>query len=330
MRNGYSTSRQEDFLRCVWSAAWPAVALLAACSPTATPQLQGYIEGEYVRVAAPFAGKLQQLAVHRGDTVAAGAPLFALERENEDAARREAAERMRAAEARLADLRTGKRPTEVASVGQQLQRASATRDLSATQLRRQQELYRAGFVSAAALDDARTQLKRDEAAVADLRAQVATAQLPARTQEIHAAEAEAKAAREVVAQSEWRLAQRAIAAPVSGRVHDTYYVIGDWVPAGSPVASLLPPGNLKARFYVPETRLSQLKIGQSIGLACDGCPVGLTATVDFVSDRAEFTPPVLYSKENRGKLVYLVEARLGGRAATDLKPGQPVDVTLAP
>ncbi|MGI8895577.1 MAG: HlyD family secretion protein, partial [Casimicrobiaceae bacterium] len=316
MGNGNSTSPQEDFPRCVCSAAWVAVALLAACSPTAAPQLQGYIEGEYVRVAAPFAGKLQQLAVHRGGSVAAGAPLFALEREYEDAARREAAERMRAAEARLADLRTGKRPTEVASVGQQLQRASATRDLSAAQLRRQQELYRAGFAIAAALDDARTQLTRDEAAVADLRAQVATAQLPARTQEIHAAEAEAKAALEVVAQSEWRLAQRAIAAPVSGRVHDTYYVIGDWVPAGSPVASLLPPGNLKARFYVPEKELAQLKIGQSIGFACDGCPAGLTATVDFVSNRAEFTPPVLYSKENRGKLVYLVEARVGGRAAT--------------
>ena len=135
MRNGYSTSPQEEFLRCILSAAWPAMALLTACNPNATPQLQGYIEGEYVRVAAPFAGRLQQLAVHRGDTVAAGAPLFALERENEDAARREAAERMRAAEARLADLRTGKRPTEVASVGQQLQRASATRDLSAAQLR---------------------------------------------------------------------------------------------------------------------------------------------------------------------------------------------------
>ena len=324
----WSTSRR-CFLRCVRFAAWPLAAFLAACSPGAAPQLQGYIEGEYVRVAAPFAGKLQQLAVHRGDTIAAGAPLFALERENEDAARREAAERMRAAEARLADLRTGKRPTEVASVDQQLQRANATRDLSAAQLRRQQELYRAGFVSAAALDDARTQLKRDDAAAADLQAQVATAKLPARNQEIQAAEAEAKAAREVVAQSEWRLAQRAIAAPVTGRVHDTYYVIGDWVPAGSPVASLLPPGNLRARFYVPETQLAQLKIGQSIGLACDGCPAGLTATINFVSDRAEFTPPVLYSKESRGKLVYLVEARLAGGAATALKPGQPIDVTLA-
>lgn len=330
MGAGYSTSPQKDLPRCVWCTVAPALTILAACSPTAAPQIQGYIEGEYVRVAAPFAGKLQQLAVHRGDTVAAGAPLFALERENEDAARREAAERMRAAEARLADLRTGKRPTEVASFDQQLRRANATRDLSAAQLRRQQELHRAGFVSAAALDDARTQLKRDEAAVADLQAQVATAKLPARTQEIHAAEAEAKAAREVVAQSEWRLAQRAIAAPVSGRVHDTYYVVGDWVPAGSPVASLLPPGNLKARFYVPETQLSPLKIGQAIGLGCDGCPTGLTATVDFVSDRAEFTPPVLYSKENRGKLVYLVEARLGADAAKDMKPGQPIDVTLAP
>jgi HlyD family secretion protein len=132
----------------------------------------------------------------------------------------------------------------------------------------------------------------------------------------------------VVAQSDWKLAQRAVAAPAAALVHDTYYTVGDFVPAGSPVVSLLPPANVKARFYVPETLLAKISAGLVVKLACDGCGEPVPATVDYVSNRAEFTPPVLYSKENRGKLVFLVEARPSPADAARLKPGQPVDVTL--
>jgi HlyD family secretion protein len=131
-----------------------------------------------------------------------------------------------------------------------------------------------------------------------------------------------------VAQSAWRLAQRAVAAPASGLVHDTYYVVGDWVPAGSPVASVLPPGNVKVRFYVAQTALGRLKRGQTLTVTCDGCAAPIAATIVFIADRAEFTPPVLYSKENRSKLVYLVEAKPAPADAARLNPGQPVDVTL--
>ena len=310
----------------VW--AWAASLALAACAPAGDAPLTGYIEGEYIRVAAPFAGTLQQLSVRRGAQVAAGAPLFALERENEAAARREAAERLAAAEARLANLQTGKRPPEVETVTEQLQQARAARELSTANLKRQQQLFGSGFVSAAAVDDARAQLKRDEAHVAELTAAVATTKMPARTGEIRAAEAETRAAREVVAQSIWRLAQRAVAAPAAGLVNDTYYTVGDFVPAGGPVVSVLPPGNVKARFYVSESMLARVRAGAQVKLACDGCGAPIPAMVDYVSNRAEYTPPVLYSKENRGKLVFLVEARPAAADAAKLKPGQPVDVTL--
>src|SRR5207247_6451340 len=180
------------------------------------------------------------------------------------------------------------------------------RDLSAANLRRQQELFKAGFISNAALDDARTRLRSDEARVGELRAMVATAKLPGRPDEIRAAESDAKAAREALAQSDWRVAQRAMAAPVAGLVHDTYFVVGDWVPAGSPVVSLLPAGNVKVRFYVPEPMLGHIKQGQTISFACDGCAAPINATINFISDRAEFTPPFIYSKENRAKFVFLV------------------------
>ena len=121
-----------------------------------------------------------------------------------------------------------------------------------------------------------------------------------------------------------------IPAPAAGLVHDTYYVVGDWVPAGSPVASVLPPGNVKVRFYVPESALGGIAHGQSVSVACDGCPAPVAATIAFISDRAEFTPPVLYSRDNRGKLVYLVEAKPAPADAAKLHSGQPVDVTLQP
>ena len=301
---------------------------LAGCKPDVERPLQGYVEGEYVRVAAPFAGALQQLSVERGNMVSAGAPLFALERENETASRREAEERLRAAEARYANLTTGKRPPEVETVAEQLRQAMAARELSAANFRRQESLFKSGFISNAALDDARTKLKNDDARVEEVRASVATAKLPGRPDEIRAAQADAKAAREVLAQSDWRLAQRAIASPSAGLVHDTYFVVGDWVPAGSPVVSLLPAGNVKIRFYVPEPMLGRIKRGEKISIACDGCAAPIAATINFVSDRAEFTPPFLYSKENRAKLVFLVEAKPSAEDGARLNPGQPIDVTL--
>jgi HlyD family secretion protein len=217
----------------------------------------------------------------------------------------------------------------VQTVAEQLRQAVAARDLAAANLKRQQRLQASGFVSQAALDDARTQLQRDEAQVASLQASVTTTRLPARAEEIRAAEADARAAQEVLAQADWRLAQRAIPSPAAGLVHDTYYVVGDWVPAGSAVASVLPPGNVLVRFFVPETALGAIKPGQAVTVACDGCAAPVAAKVVFVSERAEFTPPVLYTRDSRAKLVYMVEARPAPADAAKLHPGQPVDVTLA-
>jgi HlyD family secretion protein len=109
---------------------------------------------------------------------------------------------------------------------------------------------------------------------------------------------------------------------------DTLYVQGEWVNAGAPVVSVLPPANLKVKFYVPEPRVGSVKVGQRIQVSCDGCGNAIGATVSFVAPQAEFTPPVIYSRESRAKLVFLVEARPAPEDAARLHPGQPVDVTL--
>jgi HlyD family secretion protein len=303
-------------------------AALAACGSPQETALQGYAEGEFVRVAAPFAGTLVRLDVQRGSRVQAGAPLFALEAENESAARREAEDHARQAQAQLENLRKGRRPTEIEAIRAQVAQAQAAASLSATELKRQQDLVAKGFVSRQRLDEARTAVERDSARLDELKAQLATAQLASRPDEIRAAEAQAAAATAALEQADWRLKQRTAVSTVSGVVTDTLFVRGEWVGAGQPVLTLLPPENVKARFYVPEPRLGALKVGQAVELRCDGCAEPIRAAVTWISPQAEFTPPVIYSKDSRAKLVYLVEARPSPADALRLKPGQPLDVTL--
>ena len=125
-----------------------------------------------------------------------------------------------------------------------------------------------------------------------------------------------------------RLARRRVSSPAAGSIHQIYYRPGEMVPTGRPVMALLPPGNLKVRFYVPEAVLPKIATGESVTVRCDGCPHDITARIDFIARAAEFTPPVIYSLEERSKLVFLVEAR---PTRPDLvRVGQPVTVALAP
>jgi HlyD family secretion protein len=289
-------------------------------------EFQGYVEGEYVYVASPVAGRLETLRVARGDQVTAGAPLFALDRSGEVPARDDAAARLASAEARLADLQKGARPSELETIEAQLAQARAMRELSEAELRRQERLVANNVTSRETLDRAQANAERDRARIAELKAQLVTARLAARVDEVRAAEAEVAAARAQLVEAKWRLDQMSQPAPQGVVVIDTLYRIGEWVPAGSPVISLLPPENIKVRFFVPETVLGAIEIGTKVEVRCDACPPDLSAAISFIAPEAEYTPPVIYSREMRQKLVYLVEARPERPAA--LRPGQPVDVTL--
>ena len=118
--------------------------------------------------------------------------------------------------------------------------------------------------------------------------------------------------------------RRKLASTVNGSIQEIYFRPGEYVPAGRPVLSLLPPNNIKIRFFVPETLLPKVSLGQPVEIHCDGCKANVPARVTFISHTSEFTPPVIYSLEERSKLVYLVEARTGEPG--ELRVGQPVDV----
>ena len=300
---------------------------LAGCEKPPANTWQGYIEGEFVLLASPYAGQLQKLHARRGDAVESGKPLFALEQAAERAARLEAEERLKSARARLDNLKAGRRAPEIEALRAEILQAQAARNLSASQLAQQEKLFKAGFNAQAKLDEARSAHDRDIARVAEAEAQLRNAQQPVgRNDERRAAEGDAAAASAALAQAAWRLEQKSVAAPVSGRVQDTFFVEGEWVPAGRPVASILPPGNVKARFYISETSLGGIAIGKTVELRCDGCPAPINARVTYISSQAEYTPPVLYSKESRTKLMFLVEARPEPADGAKLHPGQPIDV----
>jgi HlyD family secretion protein len=131
-----------------------------------------------------------------------------------------------------------------------------------------------------------------------------------------------------LAAAQTRLDRRRVQSPAAGMIQEVYFRPGETVQPGRPVVALLPPSNLKIRFYAPETQLAAVKIGETVTVSCDGCEGGLTAQVSFIAQSAEYTPPVIYSREERAKLVFLIEAR----PAQPLKfrVGQPVTVTLPP
>lgn len=230
-----------------------AMGAIAACTASAPAGFPGYAEGESVRLAAPISGTLVKLHVQRGDAVAASAPAFVLEQDSERSAREEAQARVRRAEQQLGNLQSGKRPDEVAALRAQLAQAQAALNLSTRELVRAQELVAQNFSSPASLDAARTAVARDQARVNELNAQVRLAGQGSRAQEIAAAQQEVLAAKAQLAQADWRVQQKTQRMPAAGDVTDVLFREGEWVPQGSPVLTLLPPSQVKARFFVPET-----------------------------------------------------------------------------
>lgn len=304
--------------------------LLAGCTPPPAAGWSGYVEGDYVQVAAPRAGTLATLSVAAGQPVAAGAALFTLEADDEQLARDEAQARLDAAAAQARDADSGRRPEELAVTRAQLAQARAQAALARSELARQQQLAQQGFLSRARLDDVQTALAEAEARVAELEAAVRAAQLPGRDEARVAARAAAGAAGQVLRQQQLHITQKSRQAPVAAQVADTYFRPGEWVPAGQPVVSLLPAGAVKARFFVAEAEVAGLAAGQAVQIRCDGCGAPIAARISRIATQAEYTPPVIYSNAQRAKLVFMVEARPASAAdAARLKPGLPVDVQKA-
>jgi len=309
-----------------WLCAVPLIAGYLGCAAPASLAV-GYVEGEYVLLAPTETARVETLAVRRGDRVEPGKMLAALENSDAAIAVAQAEAAVAAAQAQLADLQIGRRPEEIAVLQASLTSAEAQTEQAQRVVERTQDLFRRGAATQAQLDAARTQLAVEQAMIGQAKAQLAVAELPARPETIKAASNQVKQAEASLDQAKWRLSRRVLTAPSSGRVDDVIRNPGDIAGPAAPVLSLLPDGAVKLKLYVPEEQFAILALGQKLTVRCDGCAPGLTAAISYISPDPEFTPPVIYSLENRQKLVYLVEARPQGEA-TRLQPGQIVDVEL--
>jgi HlyD family secretion protein len=234
---------------------------LAACNGSGET-FQGWVEADLVFVGPDEAGRVETLSVREGDRVAAGAPLFTVDADQQKAD-------VLSGEATLANMQQSFRRAEELLKN----RTGTQKDFDAAQ---------------AALRDAEARLNW----------------------------------------AKTRLARRNVASPAAGSIQQVYYRPGEVVAAGRPIVALLPPGNLKVRFYLPEAMLPKLSAGDPVKVSCDGCASDLTARVSFISRASEYTPPVIYSLDERAKLVFLIEA-LPERPDA-LRVGQPLSVVIAP
>lgn len=303
--------------------------LLAGCSDAGGPVYQGYVEGEYVIAAAPDSGWLTQVNVSNGQTVKEGDVLFVLEAAREQAARDAAAARLEESKARLENLSKGRRAEEVSLFDPQIRAAEANLRFASAEYARQQKLAKTDATARRRMEEARALERTAAGRLDELRLSRNVALLPARDDEIAAAAALVAASQAQLAEAKWRLDQRIIRARAGGVIEDVVRRTGEFVPAGGAVVSILPPENVKLRFFVPETRLAETRMGKIVTLDCDSCPANLTAAISFISSEAEFTPPVIYSAGNREKLMFLIEAKPSAYGAY-FRPGLPVDVRFAP
>lgn len=288
---------------------------------------QGYAEADFVKVGPTQQGLLTTVAVVRGDEVEKGALLFTQDDTDDRAARDQAAQMLAQAEKQLVNLQNGGKPTEIKQAEANLADARATLVRATADLARGEAQLSIGGISKQIVDQYRADHLSAQAKVSAAEAALAQARAPmGRDGEIQAQVASAAAARAALAMAEWRLAQRCVTAPASGRVADVLARAGETIAAGSPVVLLLPPGNIFVRFFVPEPLLSTIHLGDQVALKCDGCAPDLSARISFVSPQAEYTPPLIYSESNTAKLVFIVEARPPRDLAVRLNPGEPVEV----
>lgn len=295
-------------------AALAALLVLSGCSSPESTSWLGYIEGESVLVAAPQPGWITSLNVFRGSEVNAGDALFTLDATREIAARD-------SAEAAIDGAKEQGGQAEAQFTNARALQAQIEADLlrADRELERQRGLVNTGASPRRDLETA--QATRDGLRERRNQALATQTQMSAARRQ---AEAQRAAAEATLMTAEFNLSQRSVRSLVQGRVQDIYFRQGEFANAGIPVVSVLPQRNVFIRFFVPESVVANLQLGQRVHVTCDSCPNDLIGVISFVAAQAEFTPPVIYSVGNRERLVFKVEARFEG--GLPQRPGLPVEV----
>lgn len=297
---------------------------------SATHSTVGYIEGDYRYLVAPRSGWLKSVTVNLGDTLHRGQLAFNYRSDAEQFAVNQADAQLQSQIAQSQNLTTGARPEEIASLEAQFKAAQAQLLLAKQTLERYQMLQRSDAVAQVQVDEMVTQVRTAQAAVDSIQAQIRAANLPARQQTQNASIATSKAAKAALEKAQYDLSQLNVNSELAGEVIQVYYHTGEYVTQGQPIVQILPHANRKVIFYVPQDKLSTLRVGQVLNLQGIGSQQSLSnASIRYISPQASYTPPVIYSNENADKLTFRVEGVLNtADNMPNLQVGQPVQVIL--
>ncbi|EDY82949.1 hypothetical protein VDG1235_2572 [Verrucomicrobiia bacterium DG1235] len=306
------------------------ILLLAGCGSkeAEVERTPGYLEAYLIELSSSESGYLKSVSVSRGQSVDLGAPVFELDSDALRLAAGEARARVDARSARLDDARRGLRPDEVEALRAQLEETKAGLDLATKQWERAKQLFEGNAFAAVDLDRARSSYEQWREKERLQAARLRLGDEGARAFQIKALESDLEQARRGMETAEWHLEQMRQAAPTDVYVQDILYEEGEWVPATRPVALLRPRDALKARFFLSSEQLSEVVLDQEVSISIAGIEEFIPAIVERISDSPEFTPPVIFSREQSEKLVFMVEARLPAEWARRLHPGQPIEIRL--
>ncbi len=300
---------------------------LIACQTESEYVLPGYIEGEYLYIAPTTSGILNELSVQRGQQIRKGDPLFALDDTELKANVASAESEITQAQAHLNDLLKGQRPEKIDVILKQLEASRATLKDATQDYERARGLVNKGLISRSVYDDKETTYKVAKAKTEEIEAQLTLAKLGAREDEIEVARAELNASKQQLIRAMKQLEDASPKAPADAYIENTFFRKDEFIPAGRPVVSLLPPSNVKVRFFVDQNRLPQIKRGNKATITYKDNGQPIPAKISFISSQAEYTPPMIYSTNAHTALVYMVEA-LPDTVNKSLHPGLPVSISI--
>lgn len=250
---------------------------------------QGYTEGKFTYISANYAGTLKKIFVSKGDFVHKDDSLLILEAQPERDEVTKARANVNAAEA-----------NKKASI--------ANLDFSSLNYKRDTQLIQKHAIEQNEFDKSRTNFLNAQATAEEM-------------------DANLTASKAILARTIWSFEQKQLVAPKDSLIFDTYYLEGELVLAGQAILSLIAEQDIYVIFYVSEKEVNKFKTGQQVLIHCDGCKKSVPAKISYISQQAEYTPPVIYSDETRSKLIYRIEASPSPNNTIRLHPGQPVTVT---
>lgn len=302
--------------------------LVLGCDNKPENIFPGYSYGDFVYLSAPSNAKVENIFVSKGDRVKTGQKLVELESFDAVNTLQRAEEKLRAESALLRNMASGERPEQLNIIRAQIKKARSLESQAQRQVERYRGLYARQAISVAEWENIRDDFVQKHAQVEELAHQLEAHQLPARQDEIEKQQSQVESAKLECDKARRDVEQTTIVSSLNAQVFDILYRAGERSTMGHPIISLLPPDNIKVRFFIPQAILGKIKTGMSVRLSCDGCSAAIPGTINYISPEAEFTPPVIYSTKRREKLIYRVEATPNREHAIQLKVGQPFDVEV--